>query len=75
MTAKRFFKLRNNLHIIIDEPSDCKDRLWKVCPLLDSIRTCCFELQLEEQLSMDEQITFFKGKVSFKQFVKEKPTP
>lgn len=75
MSEKRFFKLRNNLHATVDEPSDCQDRLWKVRPLLDQIRARCLELQLEEECSIDEQMIPFKGNLSIKQYVKGKPTP
>lgn len=75
MTAKRFFKLRNNLHIAVSEPSDCQDKLWKVRPFLDSIRARCLDLQLEEEVSVDEQMIPFKGKLSIKQYMRGKPTP
>ncbi|KAM7282123.1 piggyBac transposable element-derived protein 3 [Ixodes scapularis] len=75
MTPKRFFKLRNNLHIAVSEPSDCQDKLWKVRPFLDSIRARCLDLQLEEEVSVDEQMIPFKGKLSIKQYMRGKPTP
>lgn len=61
MAAKRFFKLRNNLHVAVEEEESCKDRLWKVIPLLESIRTRCLELQVEQQTTVDEQMIPFKG--------------
>lgn len=70
MTAKWFFRLRNNLHIAVSEPPDCQDRLWKVRPFLDSIRERCLELQLEEEVSVDKQMIPFKGKL-----MRGKPTP
>ncbi|XP_065292667.1 piggyBac transposable element-derived protein 3-like [Dermacentor albipictus] len=76
MTEKRFFKLRNNLHIV-PEDSDfhSEDRLWKVRPFLELIRKRCLELAVEEECSIDEQMIPFKGQLSIKQYVKGKPSP
>ncbi|KAL1485319.1 hypothetical protein MTO96_032035 [Rhipicephalus appendiculatus] len=71
MTEKRFFKLRNNLHIVA-ENSDFRseDCLWKVHPFLELIRKRCLELAVEEECSIDEQMIPFKGQLSIKQYVK-----
>lgn len=77
MARNRFFLLRNNLHIVnnLEKPNDCKDKLFKVRPLLDSIRKRCHELEVEKDLSIDEQMVPFRGQFSIKQYVKGKPNP
>nr|XP_037291023.1 piggyBac transposable element-derived protein 3-like [Rhipicephalus microplus] len=75
MTEKRFFKLRNNLHIVLEDSGlDRKDRLWKGRPFLRLIRKRCLKLPLEQECSLDEQMTPFKGQLSIKQYVKGKPS-
>ncbi|KAL2082104.1 hypothetical protein ACEWY4_021922 [Coilia grayii] len=73
----RFFQLRTNLHVVNnnERPSDNTDVFYKVRPLYDSIRKRCLELQMEENLSIDEQIVPFRGKLSVLQYVKGKPEP
>ncbi|KAH8020992.1 hypothetical protein HPB51_011359 [Rhipicephalus microplus] len=69
MTKKRFFKLRNNLHIVPEDSGfDSEDRLWKVRPFLELIRKRCLELALEPECSVDEQMTPFKGQLSIKHY-------
>lgn len=76
MSEKRFFKLRNTLHIAAEAPGEQNDdRLWKVRPFLDQIRQRCLELAIEQESSIDEQMIPFKGQLSIKQYVKGKPTP
>ncbi|KAL3193667.1 hypothetical protein MRX96_017009 [Rhipicephalus microplus] len=76
MTEKRFLKLRNNLHIVLEHSGfDSEDRLRKVRPFLELIRNRCLELALEQECSVDEQIIPFKGQLSTKQYVKGKPSP
>lgn len=43
--------------------------------IYESIRKGCFELDLEPNLCIDEQIVPFSGRLSIKQYVKGKPTP
>lgn len=76
MTEKRFFKLRNNLHIVAEDSDfHSEDRLWKVRPFLELIRKRCLELAVEQECSIDEQMIPFKGQLSIKQYVKRKPSP
>ncbi|XP_068084155.1 piggyBac transposable element-derived protein 3-like [Anabrus simplex] len=77
MSRDRFFKLRTNLHIVnnLDRPESCQDKMFKVRPLYNSVRERCLQLSLEENLCVDEQIVPFRGNLSFKQYVKGKPTP
>lgn len=77
MTRDRFFQIRNNLHIIDNNsiPQNNTDRLIKVRPLYDMVRKRCLELNLEQILSVDEQIVPFRGKLEIKQYIKGKPEP
>lgn len=76
MTEKRFFKLRNNLHIVAkDSDFQSEDRLWKVRPLLELIPKRCLELAVEQECSIDEQMIPFKGQPSIMQYVKGKISP
>ncbi|KAL2086003.1 hypothetical protein ACEWY4_019323 [Coilia grayii] len=77
LSRDRFFQLRTNLHVVNnnERPSDNTDVFYKVRPLYDSIRKRCLELQMEENLSIDEQIVPFRGKLSVLQYVKGKPEP
>jgi Transposase IS4 len=77
MTQKRFCQLRNNLHLVnnLERPSDCKDKFFKVRPLLDTIRNRCRELAVEECVAVDEQMIPFKGRHSCKQYIPSKPCP
>lgn len=77
MSVNIFFSLRNHLHLtdIASRPSDCKDRLFKVRPIIEQVRRQLHQLPLEENLCVDEQIIPFKGKFMAKQYVKGKPCP
>lgn len=72
MNLKRFYSLRNNLHIVdnLTKPADCHDRLFKVRPLLDSILSRCLSLPREKTLSVDEQMIPFRGKFNIKQYIR-----
>jgi hypothetical protein len=74
---RRFCQLRNNLHIVnnLERPSDCKDKFYKVRPLLDSIRRRCQQLSVEQNVAVDEQMIPFKGRHSLKQYLPSKPCP
>lgn len=76
INVNRFYKLRNNLHIVnvLEKPKDTTDKFWLVRPLYDSIRNRCLQLKLETKLSIDEQIIPFKGRSEAKQFNKNKPS-
>jgi hypothetical protein len=59
----------------LEIPNNNKDRYVKVRPVLESVRKRCKELPLEENLSVDEQIIPFKGKLNIKQYIRGKPYP
>jgi len=51
----------------------CDDRLKKLCPLVDKLRDRFKTVPLEENLSVDEQMTPFKGRHRRKQYLPKKP--
>ena len=56
-------------------PGNCEDKLFKVRPIIESVRKRCLELQVEESVCIDEQIIPFKGHLGIKQYIKGKPCP
>lgn len=79
MTRDRFFKLRSSLKIVFDNDISPefrqKDRLWKVRPLLESVRQGCLKQPRATHIAVDEMIVPFEGRCALKQFVKGKPNP
>ena len=83
MTRDRFYSIRSMLKVIDDnnvsEVQKQADRLWKIRPLLDKIRTTCRTLRDESNVDdpkcVDEQIIPFTGKAQIRQHVKGKPHP
>ncbi len=49
------------------------DRLQKLRPLLDKVKEECNAIPMDNYLSTDEQMLYFKGKVGLKQYVPSKP--
>lgn len=74
MSRNRFEALRNNVHLVNEKPPN-EDRLWKVRPILDLLLRRCHQLIFDDQLCIDEQIIPFKGQLSIKQYIKNKPSP
>ncbi|MGH0191807.1 UNVERIFIED_CONTAM: hypothetical protein FKN15_076455 [Acipenser sinensis] len=78
MSRDRYFKLRRSLKVIndLDVPEEAKSNLlWKVRPLLDSVRQDCLRQHADAKLFIDEQMVPFTGRCIFKQFVPNKPSP
>ncbi|KAL4100861.1 hypothetical protein QTP88_020890 [Uroleucon formosanum] len=79
MARDRYFLIRSNFKILndssISDEIKKKDFLWKIRPLLDSVRNGCLQLIRDTHLSIDEQIIPFTGTTRLKQFVKGKPNP
>jgi hypothetical protein len=73
MSRTRFFQIFNVLHVgDIDSPS----KIMKVQPFIDVILETIKPLYtLEREIALDESMIPFTGRVSFKQYVKNKPTP
>ncbi|KAG5893477.1 hypothetical protein JTB14_031255 [Gonioctena quinquepunctata] len=75
MTLNRFFILRTHIHCVNNlEPRQGNDKLWKVRPIFQSVLKRCRE-QVETNVCIDEQIMPFKGRLSIKQYIKNKPHP
>lgn len=77
LTERRFSALRTNLHLVdvlVHDPNS-KDKLWKVQPIIDAVRKRLWEVPLEENVCIDEQMIPFKGLFGAKQYVKGKPSP
>lgn len=75
MTCDRFFQLRNHLHIVnnLEKPDDCTDKFYKVRPLLEAIRKRILQFEVDEVVSIDEQIIPFDGRLVMKVYMKDKP--
>ncbi|KAG0443944.1 hypothetical protein HPB47_014363 [Ixodes persulcatus] len=74
MGVNRFFKIRSALHVTeTSSPRAPTDKFRKVRPQLDTVRQRCLELAPSENNSIDEQIIPFTGRVSAKQFLRNKP--
>lgn len=75
----RLFKLRNYMHLVnnmeISDEAKKNNRLWKVQPIIDSIKKKCTSLPHTKELSIDEQMIPFTGKTVLRQYVKNKPNP
>jgi len=81
MPRSRFEKLGQYLHLNDRTKSVPKgqpgyDPLFKVRPLLDFFQENCSEYYKPGQnISIDEAMIKFNGRVGFKQYLKSKPTP
>lgn len=75
MTVERFFQLRSNLHIVnnLDKTADNNDKFYKVRPVLVAVRNRLLQFEVEEIVSVDEQMIPMKNRLIMKQFMKDKP--
>ncbi|XP_067930776.1 piggyBac transposable element-derived protein 3-like [Watersipora subatra] len=79
MSRTRFFKIRNNLKVVynfsVNEHEKKADRLWKVRPFVEQIRTACTQVARGDKVSIDEQMISFTGRCPARQYVPRKPSP
>jgi len=79
MTRDRYFRIRSSLKVVVDVDvsDDAKkaDRLWKVRPLVDRIRSGCLKLARPRDVSIDEQMIPFSCHSALRQYVPNKPKP
>lgn len=79
MLRDRFFKIRSSLNIVGDDDiSDDEkliDRLWKLGPLLDRVRSGCLKQRRSVEVSIDEQMIPFTGGCPLRQYVPNTPNP
>lgn len=75
MTSERFFQLRTNLHIVnnLEKPSNNNDKFYKVRPVLIAVRNHLLKFEVEEIVSVDEQMIPMKNRLIMKQYMKDKP--
>lgn len=76
MTSERFFQLRTNLHIVnnLEKPKNNVDKFYKVRPVLDAVRDRLLRFEVEEIVSVDEQMIPLKNRLVMKQYMKDKPS-
>ncbi len=79
MSVNRFEKIKQCFHLVDNSLQKRRneegyDPLFKVRPLVESIRGVCAALEPEECQSMDEQVIHYKIRVNVKQFMTKKPT-
>ena len=77
MPRNRFQQLLSHLHFADNaaRPPDCQDKVYKIRPLLTSLQTsfkACWSPH--QQMSIDEGMIPYKGRISFRQYMKDKPT-
>ena len=70
MALKKYFHLNNNLEI----PENCKDRCFKICPLIEKMNKNFLQFgYFSDKYSVDEKIVGYYGQHPIKQFVRGKP--
>ncbi|XP_050527792.1 piggyBac transposable element-derived protein 3-like [Daktulosphaira vitifoliae] len=69
---KRFLHFNDNLNLP-NNTNNNYDKLFKVRPLIDAVRTICTSIPKEEYLAVDEQIIPTKSRSSLKQYNPKKP--
>ena len=82
MTRNRFYLILHFLHfsnnedLLHDINDENRDRLHKVQPLLDVLlRRCRTVYTPGKNLSVDESLVLFKGRLKFRQYIKTKSAP
>ncbi|XP_067659983.1 piggyBac transposable element-derived protein 3-like, partial [Haliotis asinina] len=78
MSRNRFEKLALYLHFkdnLTTTNEEKADKLWKLRPWLDSLRSRFLTIPAEEHQSVDEIMVSFKGKSTLKQYMRGKPNP
>ena len=68
-TIKRFLHCADNRQ----RPENCKDRLYKLRPVIDILTAAYNSVPMDNFLSVDEQVIPFKGKHSLKTYNPKKP--
>lgn len=74
MRRNRFEQILRFLHCKDNTKIDPQNKMWKIQPLIDKIKTKCLKYFVPEQnLSYDESMVKYYGKHSCKQFIRNKP--
>ena len=75
ITYRRYIQLSRYLHFCDETTADKNDRLYKVRPFLTYIQNKFEEEYYPSQnISIDECMIPFKGRLGMKQYIKSKPT-
>ena len=79
MARNRFFLLRSFLRAKsganLSDAEKEADRLWRVRPILAKFRECCLQVPRTTNLSVDEMMIPFQGRMPARQYLSMKPHP
>ena len=77
MSRNRWEEIKANLHLVDNNtlPADStnRDKLFKVRPMVDHLKTEFKKIPMNQHVCIDEQMVPFKGKHSMKQYIPNKP--
>ncbi|CAH1979895.1 unnamed protein product [Acanthoscelides obtectus] len=75
MSRNRFELLLANWHFQDNQTADTSDRLYKLGPLLEQLRTNFQKYFIpKDQICVDETLVPFRGRLAFIQYIKNKGT-
>ena len=69
----RYLHFNDNNNLVTNRKDASYDALFKVRPLLESLRKQCLQVAAEQRQSVDEQMIPFKGKNRLRQYLPKKP--
>ena len=73
MPRDRFFQINRYLHVCDEEEKDPNDKLYKIRPLLKLINeNYAAKYDMGKEISIDESLIPYKGRLSFRQFIPSK---
>ncbi|KAK2710592.1 hypothetical protein QYM36_011945 [Artemia franciscana] len=64
----------NDIHLAVPKGQDGYDSLFKLQPMIDGLRVNLKKIPAEKRQRIDEQIVPYKGRLSFKQYIKDIPS-
>lgn len=73
MSEHRGEEIKMKLHLVDNTKINPADKISKVRPLLEHLRSKFKEIPMTEYLCVDEQMVSFKGNSSLKQYLPKKP--
>ncbi|XP_050688459.1 piggyBac transposable element-derived protein 3-like isoform X2 [Eriocheir sinensis] len=73
MRRDRWEEIKSRFHLVDYSQTDQQDKLSKVRPLLEHLRSKFKEIPMTEYLCVGEQVVPFKGNPSMEQYIPEKP--
>ncbi len=75
MSRNRFIYILNNLHLVDNDDANTEDILWKIRPMMDMLNSSFRKYwKPSDRVAVDEAMIPFRGRISFKQYMKDKPT-